>query len=202
MIKDRTCDKSFIDTWGVRSKLGLNPQTLEVFKSEPLISNSNMNWVHEKLFHEIQFVTNLSTKKLLKITPDLFINLPLNLDFLEDEILRSKYILEFKPDWDDDNAEAYNLDTLKISINFLIQFATWIKETYNLNMIKPKIYHGPNGSIDFTWYDDGYRLFVNIEKNGVNGHYYSDFNKTQVSEGNFELNGKINFSMLSHPVKI
>ncbi|MEZ4837802.1 hypothetical protein [Flavobacterium sp.] len=202
MIKDRTCDKTFLTTWGIKSK----HQDISRIHSRHHVLGSHdpvEAWYNPSVDRDLspsEYILVLPSSKSLNISPNLIINLPISLDYLSEEIIRSKYILELEPNWDDNNSEAYTSETLKVAIDFIIKFALFIKKTYNKNMIKPRIYHGPNGSIDLSWSENNFRLFINIEKNGAKAHYYSDYNKKQVSEGIFDILSDFHFSMIPHPI--
>lgn len=205
MIKDRACDKTFLDNWGVRTKHLDVSYTLGAKLGSFEVRNIKPDWINvpenSALFYDGIYVGVPSTKTI-NLAHDLSINLPFTLDFLSEEINKSKYILDLKSNWDGEGSEPYTIKTLKISIEFIIKFAEFIRDTYSIDMIVPKIYHGPNGSIDLSWSKNDFRLFINIEKDGSKAHFYCDYNKKQVSEGVFDILENYNFIMIPHPISI
>jgi hypothetical protein len=59
---------------------------------------------------------------------------------------------------------------------------------FNTKIDKPKIYNGPNGSIDILWEYDSYTFLVNIHKNGKDASFYADNTiNTQRVRGEFQI---------------
>ena len=63
----------------------------------------------------------------------------------------------------------------------------------------PKIYPGPNGSIDIGWETSFYDLIINISKSGQLASYYGDNKNNQMTEGAFNPN---NFNIQLLPLVI
>lgn len=112
--------------------------------------------------------------------------LPYELRSLVDEIEKSKYILELEDDWDDEGSIGYKKETWIKSIKFIVSYAIWFKDNYNKIIEVPKIYHGPEGSIDISWENLKYRLLVNIP-DGIEepAMFYSDDYKMESIKGTF-----------------
>ncbi len=81
---------------------------------------------------------------------------------LEEEIERSKYILNFEEDWDDEGAGKYKPETWERGIKYLKGHARWLKKNRGISIDTPTISHGPDGSIDILWETETYKLLLNI----------------------------------------
>lgn len=144
-------------------------------------------------------IKNLNTKK---IEINSYFNIELN-DvnfFLENAILKSKYILELKDDWDDEGSVGYTIDSLISAIDFVLKFNNWIVSISRGTLYTPKFHHGPKGTIDIEWSENNFRLFVNIDKINNKGTFYSDTSFMQSTEGEFKLD-KISYNLLPIPLK-
>ena len=102
-----------------------------------------------------------------------------------EEIERSKYILDLKDNWNDDDAVGYTFDAWKKAVQFIIKLSAKIYNTCNQVISTPKIYHGPNGSIDIYWENEAFNLLINIPPNGP-GTFYGDNYKNNKVEGAFD----------------
>jgi hypothetical protein len=121
--------------------------------------------------------------------------LPSELAFLFETIDKSQYILQLEDDWDDAGAEKYEETTWKNAMFFLIRYAKVLYDNFNIIINSPKIYHGPNGSIDILWEPSAYRLVINIPKKGDKAMFYADNYKDQITEGTFNLDN-FNISLI------
>lgn len=88
--------------------------------------------------------------------------LPFTLRALYYEIEKSKYILNLEDGWDDDGAISYKKETWIKAILFLCDYAQSIYNNLNTIISIPKIYHGPDGSIDLLWENNDFSLLLNI----------------------------------------
>jgi len=102
-----------------------------------------------------------------------------------EEIEKSKYILELKENWNDDGGVGYDFEVWKKAILFISKLSTRIYKSYGQIIRAPKIYHGPNGSIDVFWENESFNLLINIPKNGL-GTFYGDNYGNNKSEGFFD----------------
>nr|WP_294860556.1 hypothetical protein [uncultured Fluviicola sp.] len=119
---------------------------------------------------------------------------------LQNIFIEAKYILKLEDNWDDEGALSYNIESWKSAANFIIHFYKWLRMIFSGSLHLPKMYHGPKGTIDVVWYDDNFRLFVNIDHINNKGSFYSDTPKRQYTEGEFVLND-FKFQMLPLPIK-
>jgi hypothetical protein len=111
---------------------------------------------------------------------------------LYDAINRSKYILDFKDNWDENGSKAYLPDTWVKAVRFLIKFYSWRDQHFKLLVKPPKIYQGPEGSIDIYWKSQTFTYLINIgEEEEFATYYYKSPTGTKV-EGEFNL---INFNV-------
>jgi hypothetical protein len=125
--------------------------------------------------------------------------LPSELAFLFKTMDKSQYILQLEADWDDAGAEKYDEMTWINAMLFLSRYAKSLYEDFNVVINSPKIYHGPQGSIDILWEPSAYRLVINIPKEGRKALFYADDYKDQITEGVFYLD---NFNVSLIPFAI
>lgn len=127
-----------------------------------------------------------SKKIAISTIDDKIIRVSQELSQLVQSIEESKYILELKDNWDDDGAKAYSKYTWGKAINFIVEYAEWILANCSKIISSPKIYHGPDGSIDLYWKNSSFNLLINIpEKDDALGTFYGDDYKGQKIEGEF-----------------
>ncbi len=127
--------------------------------------------------------------------------LPLELAFLYKTIDKSQYILQLEDGWDDAEAEKYEEKTWINAVSFLIRYAKTLFDDFNIIINSPKIYHGPNGSIDILWEPSAYRLVINIPKMGDTAMFYADDYKDQKTEGVFQLDN-FNVSLIPFAIQL
>ncbi|OIV41194.1 hypothetical protein [Flavobacterium johnsoniae] len=120
---------------------------------------------------------------------------------LEEAIEKSKYIYGLEDDWDENNSPGYTYENWEKAVMFLLSFSKWIRVNLLKNMQVPKIYQGPNGSIDILWEDTEVKIFFNIDGDSNKGTFYSYYGDAQKSGGEFELND-FDFNTLPLPVNI
>lgn|GEM_PF-1232518 len=146
-------------------------------------------------------VTKVSSE--IKISNSITVSLPNELNYLANTILTSKYILDLEDNWDDDGAEKYEDTTLKIAIEFLINFGNWINHNRHSQMYIPQILHSSDKSIDIFWEEEDFRLIINIAEIGDKASFYWDNAKdlSQYIEGNFNIEN-VNFMLIPTPQKL
>lgn len=120
---------------------------------------------------------------------------------LEEAIEKSKYIYGLEDDWDENNSPGYTYENWEKAIVFLLSFSKWIRINLLKYMQVPKIYQGPNGSIDILWEDTEVKIFFNIDGHNSKGTFYSYYGDAQKSGGEFELKD-FDFNTLPLPVNI
>ena len=113
-------------------------------------------------------------------------------DLIEEEIQRSRKILDLEEDWDGDGACAYAKETWQKAVFFLRNLIDGLPE-YALDIeaseeLIPEILPGPNGSIDLEWEADRFDLLINIPKDGELASYYGD------DYGENQIKGNLNIS--------
>lgn len=111
--------------------------------------------------------------------------LPRQLSSIFEAIEKSRYILRLKENCDDENSTEYDFDVWKKTILFVAKLSTKIYKTCGQIIKSPKIYHGPNGSIDVYWENESFNLLINIPKKGL-GTFYGDNYGNNKSEGFFD----------------
>lgn len=127
-------------------------------------------------------------------------DIPENLLYLLPNIEKSKSILSFEDDWDDEESHKYDIHTWIVTIRFLLNYSKVLYQDFNIEIDTPKIYPGPKGSIEILWEENNYKLLINIEKKGEDALFYADNqSNSQVTEGHFKVN---NFKMSLLPIAI
>lgn len=123
---------------------------------------------------------------------DIFIlEIPNEIQYLNEALKKSEYILELEQDWDDLDSPKYDIETWKKSIIFLVDYSKILLKDFNKKIAVPKIYHGPKGTIDILWEENEYKLLINIVNNGENAIFYGSNNdhsnniKGEISLKNF-----------------
>lgn len=123
----------------------------------------------------------------IKLNGRVVLTLPKELASLVEAIEQSKYLLEFKDNWDDEGAKKYAPKTWIKATKFIGSYATWLLNIYNRVLATPKIYHGPEGSIDIYWKTEQYNFLINIPELGDIATFYGDDYEKQGIEGFFPL---------------
>lgn len=170
-----------------------------------VFNNNTIIW--EKPIEKSVWITNHNTSKKLDykfiaLNQDENIKLPISLiQQLELPILESLYIIGLNDNWDGENSKAYTIESLKAGLNFVIEFYVWLSKIYSGIFYSPKIYHGPNGSIDLVWRERDFRLFINIDFLNNTGSYYCDKSSGQSTEGIFPSLDNIDFHLIVPPIK-
>ena len=106
---------------------------------------------------------------------------------LYDVINQSKYILDFKDNWDENGSKTYLPGTWIKSVRFLVKFYTWRDQNYKPLVRPPKIYQGPEGSIDIYWKSETFTYLINIPEEDETASYYYKTATGTKSEGEFDL---------------
>lgn len=102
------------------------------------------------------------------------------------EIEKSRYMLEFEDDWDDEGSSKYEIETWEKAMLFLINYSTKIYDQYNEIILAPSIFHSINGSIDLLWKNKQYQLLINIPKDVGPAKFYGDNFEMNSVEGSFD----------------
>ncbi len=112
--------------------------------------------------------------------------IPKQLSYLLLEIENSKYMLDFKDNWDEEGSKKYEETVWVSAVGFLLNYAKTLFYDRAIEIKSPKIYHGPKGSIDIIWDGITSRMVINISKDGKEGMFYADNYKDQFIEGSFK----------------
>ena len=117
---------------------------------------------------------------------DFEITLPIELIELRAQILKSEYILNLKPDYDDQGSIPPTHETWKKAITFVVDYSKSIYENNNLVISPPVISAGPNSSIDVRWSNLSYSVLVNIPEgaNSLATYFGDDSKGGNIAEGN------------------
>ncbi|MCX6234784.1 MAG: hypothetical protein NT175_08680 [Bacteroidetes bacterium] len=108
---------------------------------------------------------------------------------LIEKIQSSKFILELKDNWDDEDSKGYSEKTYVNAINFFKRYAQWIWDERGVIIDTPNILPSNEGSIDLFWSKMEYDLLINIPAYPNNvARFYGDNKKDSKIEGEFPLN--------------
>jgi len=144
-----------------------------VFKNPTIfVSREGRNSVCATQDYVKSFISPIHIDSLRrKITPDIEIKLsdktfrlPFAFNDLKAEIEASKYILELEEGWDGENGEPYNIHDWERTVEFLIQMYLTSVRMFGVIPDLPKIYHGPDGTIDILWEKFNYQILANCPK--------------------------------------
>ena len=114
-------------------------------------------------------------KLSIELANKVIAELPLKLGELYKEIEKSKYILQYENNWDDEGSIGYAAKTWERGVQFITDYAKWTLDNMSIAIPTPKIYPGPHGSIDILWKGSNYKLLVNIPKDtNKDASFYGD----------------------------
>ncbi len=112
--------------------------------------------------------------------------LPSDLKELAAEIEASRYILDLEKGWDGEDAEPYNIHLWERVIEFLIQMYLTSIRLFDVIPDFPKIYHGPEGTIDILWEKSDYQILANCPKDeDKQVLFYGENSKKDSFKGSF-----------------
>ncbi len=116
------------------------------------------------------------------------------------EINDSKKYLDYKEDWDDDNAIGCNPITYMYTIKLLITYANYVFKFHDIIMNVPEINLAKDGSFDLEWRCNKRMLLMNIiNSKNMDVHYYGeDFESRTILKGflnGFEINRELSHWM-------
>lgn len=100
-------------------------------------------------------------------------------DELDVEIEKSKYMLSYEDDWDDEGSVGYTQETWTKAVTFVKKLRKWFLQYSTMSFPVPKIYHGPHGTIDLIWKNENIRFIINIPIDDSIGSYYGDDYKSE-----------------------
>ncbi len=135
----------------------------------------------------------IPTKELeelvVKLESKVIGTLPSALLDIYDSIDKSKYILDFEDNWDDEDSPAYQVATLRSAILYIINLSILALDKLDKVIPTPEILHGPDGSIDILWKNEKFRLLINVPENSnESATFYGDnYEENNTIEGKFEL---------------
>jgi hypothetical protein len=144
------------------SILGINSLSLENLTTvkRPILQKA--------IWHETKFLGRLNSPA----------------DGLEKEINESKYILTQKLDPENDGSLFYSEQTWIRAIKYIIKYSNYIFSKEQQSILVPKIYHGPDGSIDFYWQFPHFNMLLNISDQ-ASGSFSGDDNGINKFNGFF-----------------
>jgi hypothetical protein len=113
---------------------------------------------------------------------------------------KSKYMLDYQPDWDGEGSVGYDVATWTRASRFLVRYAQWVFDVFGKVIPQPSVLHGPQGSIDIYWRNPEFHLLINVPADATKlATFYGDNYKSQSVEGKFDLE---DFKLLLMPALI
>ncbi|MBK9338283.1 MAG: hypothetical protein IPM98_17710 [Lewinellaceae bacterium] len=94
--------------------------------------------------------------------------------------------LALEDDFDNGSGRAYSPETWEKAVRFISGYAQWLFDIFGKVIVTPKIYHGPDGSIDLYWENPRFNLLINIPPGDEPATFYGDNYGAQVIEGKFD----------------
>lgn len=121
------------------------------------------------------------------------IPIPFALNRLKGVVEKSRHILELEDNWDDEEAESYSENVWENVLTFVVNLHLTAFKVFIVELDYPKIYPGPNGSIDITWKADTYEVLVNFPVNETDEiTYYGEDNRSSKFKGSFKSTASCN----------
>ncbi len=116
------------------------------------------------------------------------LRLPSAFKDLKAEIDVSGYILELKEGWDGENGEPYDIHVWERVVEFLVSMYLNSVHIFDVVPDFPKIYHGPDGTIDLSWEKSDYQILANCPKEeGKQVSFYGEKIKEEIFKGSFYM---------------
>lgn len=136
------------------------------------------------------------TKDIIyKFNDSFSLKIPFELKYLEKAYQKSEYIINLEDDWDDEGSTKYDFEIWKKALIFVNHYSTSLLLDFNKKIEMPKIYHGPNGSIDILLENENYSLLINYIGKIDKAYYYGNDNFGNITKG--EINAtKFNSALI------
>jgi hypothetical protein len=93
---------------------------------------------------------------------------------IEEAIVRSRRLLDLRPDWNEDGGEPIAESTLHVATSFLRRTAATIYSTWQVELPAPAIGPCGDGSVDLHWRTPKFKLLVNIQPNSGKSDFYGE----------------------------
>lgn len=139
-----------------------------------LFENNSNSYIKNKLVTSSN-TSDIKQQSILDIKP-LKSNIPLS---IKEKIEKSKYILDFKNNWDEDGAIAISKKAYSNAIAFLTRYSERIVDVCGDDkdfLLAPSISPVKDGSVDLEWNLDNSYLLINFtESNNDFVYYYLAF---------------------------
>ena len=103
------------------------------------------------------------------------------------EIDRSREILSWEEDWDDEGSPRFQEATWEKATEFLERHARLLLKKYGLLMPTPRILPGPGGSIDLHWETERRELLINVRPDSNLAGFYGEATGTNSLKGKADL---------------
>jgi len=138
-------------------------------------------WLKQRHFSpaEKNLVVKLDSVRQVELSPKLW--------DIANAIEESKYLLEIEADFDDEGSQGCQFSTWEKAINFLVKYSQWALKSFNYIIERPKIYDGPDSSVDILWKTESYRLLINFPQETTQpASFYGDDRAMNKIKGTFD----------------
>jgi len=136
-------------------------------------------WLKQRHFSPPNLVVKLDSVRQVELSP--------KLRDIANAIEESKYILEIEADFDDEGSQGCQFSTWEKAINFLVKYSQWALKSFNYIIDRPKIYDGPDSSVDILWKTESYRLLINFPQETTQpASFYGDDRAMNKIKGTFD----------------
>ncbi|WP_439882666.1 hypothetical protein ACSX1A_05740 [Pontibacter sp. MBLB2868] len=157
--------------------------------AEPLIAKSDILYdiiIGNQSDNLIQLfeVRNFSQHKI-EVPNHPSIVISTELKSIYEAVEESRYILDLEEGWDDENAKEISIISWYRTISFLVNYSSYIFDTYQLKISAPEINPCRDGSIDLSWRTNTARMLINISNadNMIASYYADKYNSLNSIEG-------------------
>ncbi|WP_016990266.1 hypothetical protein [Flavobacterium sp. ACAM 123] len=144
---------------------------------------------HEIVWEELYDTSKVITKRHLVGYEETPFRIKLHAQFFSinhklrgiyEEVLSSHRYLEYKDDWDDDDAIGCNPQVYLWTVELLIKYAEYVLKFYDIVVKSPEISIARDGSFDIEWRCDNRMLLMNVvNSEKLDVHFYGkDVNST------------------------
>src|SRR5690606_12440504 len=103
-------------------------------------------------------------------------SLPIRLKEIREEIESSMEIPKLEDNWDQEGAKKVEDSVYLSSIDFLVNYSTYIYNNSRIIIDAPEINPCADGSIDLSWRSAKLRLLINFKPSadGIKANFYGD----------------------------
>lgn len=122
----------------------------------------------------VSLIENTENEKQLTVAGNSF-TLPIALKSISEQIMESEEILDY--DWEEADGEQTDKTTYLKAINFLVEYSTYIYETYGIVLATPYIDIMSDGGVSINWFTPKSEFLIIFKKGDNQNAYYFGIRK-------------------------